>query len=60
MRTAIKIGAVDEEIIEKAKTSDYVIITKDIRLALRALIEGIKVWYFDDKGNNHKLTAPGV
>ena len=53
----IRRGADDSEILQKAKSEDYVIITKDIRLALRALIYGIGIRYFDEENREHKLRA---
>jgi uncharacterized protein YaiI (UPF0178 family) len=57
VKNAIEIGAFDGKIIERAKSNNQVIITKDIGLALRALIAEVKVWFYDDKGNNYKLVA---
>ncbi|MGH9879411.1 MAG: hypothetical protein ACREBU_05435 [Nitrososphaera sp.] len=57
VKNAIEIGAYDGKIIDRAKSNNQVIITKDVGLALKALIEGVKVWFYDDKGNNYKLVA---
>lgn len=51
----IRKGAKDEEVIEKAE--GFIIITKDKKLALNALIAGIQVWYYDERGIEHKLLA---
>jgi uncharacterized protein YaiI (UPF0178 family) len=57
VKNAIEIGAYDGKIIDRAKVNKQIIITKDIGLALRALIEGVRVWFYDDKGGNYKLIA---
>jgi rRNA-processing protein FCF1 len=57
VKHSIGIGAGDEVIMNKAHSEEYVIITKDIGLTLRALIHGVKVWYYDDKENGYRLVA---
>ena len=57
VKRAIKIGAIDDDIINEAKLKGHVIITKDIRLSLKALIQGVKVWFYDDKGNSYRRVA---
>lgn len=56
-KKVIRTGADDREIIQKAKTEDYVIITNDIRAALRSLMREIAIWYFDEDNRCHKLRA---
>jgi predicted nuclease of predicted toxin-antitoxin system len=43
----MKPGEADDEIIEKALVHDFMIVTKDIKLALNSLIRGVRVWYYD-------------
>jgi predicted nuclease of predicted toxin-antitoxin system len=57
VKKVIRTGADDSEILQKARSEDRVIITKDIRLALRALIYGIGIIYFDEENREHKLRA---
>jgi predicted nuclease of predicted toxin-antitoxin system len=48
----------DDEIIEKALVHDFMIVTKDIKLALNFLIRGVRVWYYDaEKNTEYKLVA---
>lgn len=53
----IREGADDKEIREKAKANNYGIITKDLRLALYAAIDGIEVWYHDDEGIQRRIVC---
>ena len=51
-------GADDNEIIKRALEGDFIVLTQDTRLALHALVGGVKVWYFNVKtGTDHKLAA---
>jgi len=51
-------GVEDEKIIQKALDKNFVLVTRDKRLALDALAAGVNVWYFDiDRNFDHKLTA---
>jgi predicted PilT family ATPase len=51
----IKQGANDKEIRELAKKNGYGIITKDLRLAVYAAIDGTEVWYQDDIGITRRI-----
>jgi predicted nuclease of predicted toxin-antitoxin system len=61
VKDLINPGAEDDLIVERAVAGKFIIITKDIKLALYALIEGVRVWYFDVEHNeDHKLGAQHV
>lgn len=41
-------GTVDEILTEASKENDWIIVTKDIRMALRSLIDNVPVIYISD------------
>jgi uncharacterized protein YaiI (UPF0178 family) len=54
-------GVKDDAIIERARLGNFIIVTKDIKLALNALIGGLRVWYFDaEKNIDFKLTCQQI
>ncbi len=57
VKYVIKEGASDKEIREEAKAKGCGIITKDMRLALYATIDGIEVWYHDDNGIERRIVC---
>lgn len=59
VKYVLYMGAKDPMIIQKALEDDLIIVTKDNALALKALIAGAKVWYFDaaDSNQDYKLVA---
>lgn len=61
VKNLMKPGADDELVIEKALSQNFVIVTKDIKLALNSLIKGVKVWYYDAETNlDYQLTAQHI
>ena len=51
-------GIEDEKIIKRSLDEKLILVTRDKRLALDALADGVRVWYFDiDRKFDHKLTA---
>ena len=57
VKNLMRPGIKDKEIIERAKREDFVILTQDIKLALHCLVTGVKIWYFNVEGTDHKLSA---
>ena len=61
VKNLMKPGIADDKIIARALSENYIIVTKDIKLALDSLIEGVKVWYFDaEKNVDYKLVSQRV
>jgi hypothetical protein len=52
----IKPGAIDDE-VEKASEKGYVLVTRDKRLVIKALIARVRVWYFDSNNIDHAIQA---
>jgi uncharacterized protein YaiI (UPF0178 family) len=58
MKHSMNPGVADDKIIEKALVHDFMIVTKDIKLALNSLIRGVQVWHYDaEKNTEYKLIA---
>lgn len=61
VKNLMKPGMEDSEIIQRAIAENLIIVTKDIKLALNALIGGVKVWYFDaEKNTDFKLACQQI
>lgn len=53
----MKPGVIDDRVLDRAKEKGKVLITRDKRLVIRALIAGVRVWYFDSDNVGHPLQA---
>ena len=48
-------GVKDETILQQTNKNEFVIVTKDIELALDALIEGFKIIYHDEETHQNSF-----